>query len=210
MLGFYFGQSLGMLLILLAVLWVFLTPLRGYIRAIIQDLAGKSSSKLLVLALLALIPSIVTSLAPASSLQTWILTIICLMLFVILAVFAYAKLAQKLLTCKMMLLSLLLFHIFIVGAIYLKPELLIAIWDVRQYIGVETNKIPVYYTYNTPKLLLNGTFIVMPLLCYVAFRYLSIYWRLLTVVNVGLLLWMVIILSNRAVLAGGMAILLVE
>ena len=207
MLGFYLGQTLGMLLILLAALWVLVTPLRYYIPDIIKDLQGKISTKLLILTLLAFIPAIIISIAPVASFTTWGLTILCLLVFVILAVFAHAPLAQKLLTCKIMLLSVLIFHLFIILANYGNPDLLISIWNVRKFIGDDLNKSPHYYYFITPKLLLNGLFIVIPLLWYVAFRYLSHYWKLLTVLNIASIIWLIIIFSNRAVLAGTMSML---
>ena len=204
---FYLGQALGILCVLLAFVMMLHPEIRIKIPATIKDLWQTPESKFLVIAVMCLLPSVLLSIDIAQSIRVWVLAIIILFLFSGLTVFKHATLDDKLLVIKIFIISLLLWNSFIAFAFHFERKLLVELWSIRTQLGIVT-KNKWFYIYSIPKLQLNGSFVLLPLLIYCVITYLrQTFWRIIMLLTIISFIILTITLSNRALLAGTIAIL---
>ena len=204
---FYLGQALGILCVLLAFATMLHPTIRTKIPETIRALWQAPESKFLVVAVVFLLPSVFLSIDVAQSVRVWILAVIILFLFSCLTVFKHATLNDKLLVIKIFIIGLLLWNSFIAFAYHFERSWLVELWSIRKQLGI-VNKNKWFYIYSIPKLQLNGSFVLLPLLIYCSMRYLKqTYWRVIMLLTIISFIILTITLSNRALLAGTIAIL---
>ncbi len=206
---FYLGQALGILCVLLAFAMMLHPAIRAKIPATIKDLYQKPESKFLVIAVICLLPSVFLSIDVAQSVRVWVLAVMTLLLFACLTVFKHATLNDKLLVVKIFIISLLLWNSFIAYAYNFEKDWLYNLWSIRTQLGI-VEKGRWFYVYSVPKLQLNGSFVLLPLLIYCVMIYLrQFFWRIIMLLTIISFIVLTITLSNRALLAGTIAILIV-
>ncbi len=205
--AFYLGQALGILCVLLAFATMLHPTIRAKIPETIRQLWQAPESKLLAIAVIFLLPSVFISIDMSQSARVWIGAVIVLALFSCLTVFKHATLNDKLLVIKIFIIGLLLWNSFIIAAQLIDRDWLVAIWNIRSRLGI-VDKDKWFYIYTIPKLQLNGSFVLLPLLIYCSVKYLKqTYWRIIILLLIISFVILTIILINRALLAGTILIL---
>ncbi len=208
--GFYLGQATGILIVLICFALLLSAPtLRCHIADTLRQLWQKPESKWLFAFLICLVPSIFVSVVPLTSVRTWGLGIIIIMIVTCLCVFIKASLSDKLLAIKIIIIGLLLWQIFTLYGYYYQRSWLIDVWSIRTKLGI-VDKIWSYYVFSIPKFLLNGNFVLLPLIIYCGVVHLkNNYWRFLIFLTTISFMWLALTLNNRAVLAGSIAVLFI-
>nr|MCH9853784.1 hypothetical protein [Alphaproteobacteria bacterium] len=206
---FYFGQALGILCVLLAFATMLHPEIFVKIPETIRQLWQTPERKFLVVAFLSMLPAVFLSIDILQSARVWILAVIMLGLFSCLTVFKHATLNDKLLVIKIFLIGLLLWNSLIAFAYHVEPHWLFHLWSIRTQLGI-VEKGYWYYVHSVPKLQLNGSFVLLPLLIYCVMIYLrQFYWRIIMLLLIISFIILTIALGNRALLAGTIAVLIV-
>ncbi len=206
----FIGQGLQGLFVFLVFLMLLTPALRHDAVRALRDLWAEPRAKMLGLLLVLLLPSVFFSVAPIISLRTWSISVVVLLFCAGLSCFKYASEADKKMAIQILVVCLFVGLVFVLWAFNYSPETLHKFWSFRENAGLTSVKSPHYDYFITPKLLVNGFFILIPLLLYWGIFYFTTWqWRFLSFGSVVSLFMLTQQTGNRAVMAGIMLMLLV-